>query len=171
MEVPNAVAPVVPVVDVLIDRSSTTISIITTDDSSGESIEQTLTLEQAWGMVADLNEAITKLLQPQPFELPVAKTVIHHAPQVRAAVLESLGVPVVPAKRSYAPGPPSGDKCVRIPGVRAQIAEMLNPTPKTKKVRRPRQQHKPRVQVQEVFRPASVESLAALSTERRKESK
>jgi hypothetical protein len=51
-------------VSVLIDRPSGNISIVTSDDRSASEIERTLTVEQAWKLVTDLNEAIQKLLTP-----------------------------------------------------------------------------------------------------------
>lgn len=49
------------IVSVLIDRNASEISIVTTDDTTKETIERTLTLEQAWKLVTDLNVAIQKL--------------------------------------------------------------------------------------------------------------
>ena len=52
-------------VEVLIDRPSGSISIVTSDDTSKVEVEHTLTVEQAWKLVTDLNQAIQKLSNPR----------------------------------------------------------------------------------------------------------
>jgi hypothetical protein len=48
-------------VDVLIDKKRNEISITTIDDTTSEEVETTLSVAEAWNLVADLNEAIAKL--------------------------------------------------------------------------------------------------------------
>jgi hypothetical protein len=89
-------------IEVLIDRKSNDLAITLTDDAGNDS-ESTLTLEDAWKLVTDLNEAITKLLPSIINKGSVVAEAVkagiqpyaaepYRAPeQVQAAVLEAIG--------------------------------------------------------------------------------
>jgi hypothetical protein len=48
-------------VDVLLDKKAGNLSICSIDDTTCEEVETTLSVGEAWNLVADLNEAIAKL--------------------------------------------------------------------------------------------------------------
>jgi hypothetical protein len=48
-------------IDVLIDRKNNNLSLTTIDDTTSEEVETTLSVAEAWSLVADINEALQKL--------------------------------------------------------------------------------------------------------------
>lgn len=53
-------------VEILVDSKAKDISLVAVDDTDGSSVETTLSVEDAWEVVTQLNVAIHKLTQVEP---------------------------------------------------------------------------------------------------------
>lgn len=108
-------------VEILLDKAAGNLSIIAIDDVDGCSVETTLSVEEAWALVADLNQAIRKITKlPEPRVVhntypkknksvvnAVSNTIISPStPRVREAVLNSIGADNIRPRYSR-PGAPS----------------------------------------------------------------
>lgn len=84
-------------VEVLLDRKANNLSFTTADDSTGTEVETTLSLEEAWILVTELNAAIRSLTTVEPKVIHTHHPAPKHvaAPstpaRVREAVLNSIG--------------------------------------------------------------------------------
>ena len=103
------------VIEVLVDKSAGDLSIVTSDDSTGYSVETTLSIEDAWLLICNLNSAlqqlVPELVQPKPKnKTQVEPTYVQPEPKgeprVREAVLEAIDVNTRPS-RYMPPGFPA----------------------------------------------------------------
>lgn len=61
-------------IEVMLDRAANNLSIISADDTDGREVETTLSLEEAWALVSNLNQAIQRLLPKSKYGGSLNKT-------------------------------------------------------------------------------------------------